>query len=336
MDLFYIRNKFSILSAEEIINNNKLSECIAYIVDNDIDGYYENLKNDMDEKKWKFISLAPFKSKANINTIKLVFLKNNINRIENIILETLRMMNIKRVFLSNILAYEEKIIYYCAKMMDIEVNYYEEGTNLYLNNGKECSKIKYFSKKILLGKYKYLCYDRKLFNFNSVYCCFPEKYLLNNVKEKKRNIIKLIDDSKKIDRQQGIDVLFLSRPLSEDKIISLEDEINLFMNLKNKFKNKNIYVKFHPRESKEKISYFKEKYDISELPEKYCDMPAEKLLMYININILVGYETGTLAYVSEITNIKTYSMLRLVNNKSKYLNDFYEFYKSYFKNINYL
>jgi len=289
----------------------------------------------MDHDLWSKIDSLPFEFNIKFS----LTIKRNIKNIYNNILEIYSQNNIEVVYLPNIPSADEKLLYSVAKRQGIKVNFYEEGVNLYADLIKK-NKFKNFIKSFLLGN-KYRLYDkRENFRADKVYCCFPEKYSFKNYS--KINQIKLDFSLGELERKKlknlDIETLILSRPVSEDNLISFEREKNF---LKCFFENYNLdrkktYIKFHPRENEEKKCFIKSNFKLKELPIELSGLPAEKIVLSSDIKRLIGYSSGTLAYASELRNIEAYSFLEELPKESFELKQVYDLFKKEFKKINFI
>lgn len=337
MNLFHISNFFSVLMAESIIQKFNLKDNIALVINNKTDDYFDKIKYNINKEYWNKVINSRFN--YSFNKLKL---KNDLSRnakhISNFLIEE----KIYKIFLSNIQnSFEDRFLYNVSKKNKLEINFYEEGLNFYLpplNISNNLNYIKILIKKIL---YKNKIYDfSKEYNEyvpDNIYCVFPKKNILqfkNHIYQIKPNF----DDAKikKEIYKFKLDTIFLSRPLSEDKIVTRDEEIEILKNFFKEFSNEKIYFKFHPRETKEKRDYLKNTFKIKELPDEIKNFSAEKIVFNSSIKTLIGYETGTLAYASELKNIKVYSLLKRIKKNSKYLDSFYELYSKEFKKIKYI
>ena len=230
MNLFIIRNFMNVIIAEEIIKNNQKEKFIAFIVKNNIENYFQKIKNTMNIYLWEEIKENPFNWNLQMKSYKTLanyhkILDNYYKKIKKMLMDN----KIKKVFLSNLLDYSEKLIYKAAKDLNLDVNLYEEGLNLYFPIRLNKSKI--FVKKMLAPKYRNI-YNVDRMDFDNVYCIFPDKYKFNNVKNKtKVNLnFELNKEEEETLSHLNIEFLFLSNPLSEDNLISKDQEIE---NLRN-------------------------------------------------------------------------------------------------------
>ena len=338
MTLFYITNLLSVAIAEEIIRINNIEHPIACITNFGNKDYYANIKKSMNVQLWAKIDLCSVRLFKRTRFKDIALYRKSLNRQYKEFVNLIKKDNVNEVYLPNIVSEEEKILYYACKDNNITINFFEEGTNLYFNLDNQSSKLRRYIRWILAGKYRYVTYSREYFKADSIYCCFPDKYKFCNYNNKIKVNLKFDLNKNEKDKldELNIDGLFLSRPLSEDNILTEDIELETLIRFFSTFNKKNIYVKFHPRESKEKIERIMKLIDIKEIPDDYKYMPAEKLVLYSNIKTLIGYETGTLAYASELKNVETYSLLNMIRNKSEYLNNIYNLYFNEFKKIRFI
>lgn len=338
MDIFLIRNLFSIMSAENIIKEFNMKNPVAYIVKTDIEEYSEKLEKNLDKDLWRNVVKMKYSSRDFLVEKNNKIQKNNIKKILEEIEKDLKKFKIQNIYLSNIEALEEKVIWEIAKKTDIKINYYEEGTNLYTSLWSNKLSIKWIIKYFLLGNLNFLIRNKGYFKGEKLYSYFPQKYKYNNVKNKIKLKLEYSVSENERNEIEKLDIksIFLSRPLSEDGIMIEEEEIKVIKNFLENNKTE-IYVKFHPRESTEKINKMMQSVNMKLLPKELQDISAEKVIYNSkNIRKLYGYETGTLAYMSEIKDIEVYSLLERIYKNSKYLRKIYKLYKNEFNKIKFM
>lgn len=138
---------------------------------------------------------------------------------------------------------------------NIEVNLYEHGI---INYQENFNSITQKIKKYIFRMEKPYGRDKRVKN---IYLKFPEKAPAD-IKEKTLkldldNLIDKLDDIQKIKNiyeVEGIEkiekgeIWLVTQPLSEDKIISEEEKLELYKKILEKYKEKNILIKPHPRE----------------------------------------------------------------------------------------
>lgn len=97
--------------------------------------------------------------------------------------------------------------------------------------------------------------------------------------EEKNAILKIFDFDKNILKKIGFNAIILfTQPLSEDKILTEEEKIEVYSNILENYNNKSIIIKPHPREKTDYSKYFPSYYVMK---EKY---PVE-ILGLVGINI---------------------------------------------------
>jgi hypothetical protein len=351
MNLFIINNFFSILSAEKIIKQEKLTNNIAFLSGTNKE-YLEKLSKNINKNFFKNIyrgeigCLVPKKDKEKslFKKIKKVFLyprkmKKLINRKRTRTRDFFEKNNISAAYFPILEGTKMKIMFNVAKKMNIETNLYEEGISLYLDWDKPfLEKIKLKVADLLIQK-DLISKRTKNFKVDNVYCFFPEKYTFNNSTTIKKLKFSLDSEQSQKLQKLRIENLFLSRPLSEDGLLSLGAEIKIV----NQFFSKNdfnkVYFKFHPRESREKIKILKDKFNIFSLPKEFQNLAAEEIIWFGKIKNVIGYETSTLAYMSEFKKgVNFYSLLEkiLQKNKSSYFRASHYLYRNKFKKIKFL
>lgn len=335
MRLFYIRNLFSASFAEQIIKDKYLEDSLALIKNDKSNNYYNKISKSMDSSLW----IEILKSKLNIDLKFDIFMEKKIKTEIDKVINYYTDKKIDEIYLSNIFDSKEKVMYMAARDLGIKINFYEEGVNIYRQLYFEKNRFKKLIKKIMAGKYRDIYKNPAFFKADNLYCSFPDKYYYNNYNniDKISPNFQIADNLKSLIDKLNMEVLFLSRPLSEDGLVSYEKEKGIMRDFLKKElkKNSNIYIKFHPREDESKINDIRKEFGVKELPDKLKVLPAEKIVFNSNINTLVGFETGTLAYASELTKIRVYSLLNKIDKKPNYLKNIYNFYKEEFSNINF-
>ena len=339
MHFFYITNIFSVIIAEEIIKRNNINNPVA-LVANFGETFFNSIRDNMDNQLWHKIYLSPISQGKRDGIRDIIGFKKSLMEKEQEYIRFIKKNNISNVYLPLIIDEEEKIIYHVCEEREIAINFYEEGVNLYIALEIQGSKVRKYIKWILAGKYRYIVWGREKFFAKTLYCCFPEKYKFKNCDNKIKVDLRfdLSKEEQEILGNLDIDILFLSRPLSEDGLLTEEKELGTLKNFLTVFdkQEKKIGIKFHPRESEGKKAKILSIMNVKEIPKEYSFMSAEKLLLSSNFKAVIGYETGTLAYISELTNIETYSLLNKYKNESRYFNMIYDFYFKEFKNIKYI
>lgn len=334
MHFFYIRNYFSIISAEKIIVQAKITNAVAFLAYFSKEGYQILLEKQMNNKVWNVIKKYDGEKKSKIPFLDNFILKEKY-KLKKIFIEN----KITNIYLSNINIPLERLFFILADEMNINIHFYEEGSNLYYQNNYINHKFKMSIKKILFFNQRKLYMDTKFYSARTVYA------FLNNINPYRTYNKKVILDYNLHDLTiqnlcenlglTDIGTLFLSRPMSEDGLINLDEEIEIFKYLNYKFND--VYVKFHPRESEDKKNVLRSKFKFKELPEQINDTPVEILVENLKLHNLIGYDTSTLFYTSELNRkVITYSVLNLLITKSTHIKLSYDFMKENFKNITFL
>lgn len=195
----------------------------------------------------------------------------------------------------------ESIVIKIAIEKDIVVSKYDEaiyagyfGKLIIKSDVREKNFIKDLLYTLVFGNFKntFRFYSIQANNiFESYYSLFPQLYPYENVKQRVK--VKLHFDSINL----GYISIFLTSSLSEDGIISLNEEIELMLKI-SKLLPTNTAIKFHPRDS------YGKKYKILNLTG-YQDItdfahPAETLINDPKLCVLSGYMTSTLFIAAEL------------------------------------
>lgn len=325
MILLEIRNFLSIILAKEIIKKKKIVD-YKFIIPYQSEEYLKKMDkalNIEDDRKIFFNEKIYFKK----NIFKYILAEKKIKKILDI-------NSIEEIYICNTHSLE-KHLYKLFKEKNKIINFYEEGINCYFdystkNDFNKNKKLK----ELIFPKYKEI-FNQKI-EYNCVYLNFPEFYQYKDYK----GIYKIKPSFEISKNRKIIENLFLTRPLSEDNIIDEKIEIDLIVSYIKKKDIKKVVFKIHPRESIEKIKKIfeilkKSNIEVEILKETY---PAEELIKYYDIKKLIGFETGTLVYLSENYNIDVDSLLKTAVkiSNNEFLKSFYNFYKKNFKKINYM
>lgn len=321
LNLFYIRNILAVKITEEIIKKNDIKNAVGVIVRNEQSNYFDKVSSVMSKDLWDDIKESKIDSTIRMNLRNRRTFFNLLDEQSKLISDLLK--GVSSVYLSNINSIEEKLIYHIAQVDSIEINFYEEGLNLYydssdFNKRTVHEKLKKPFKLIWAGRYRHVLWGKSKFLADTIYCVFPEKYKFNNFKKIQRVRPKFsVEAENEQIKKFKTKNLFLSRPLSEDNILDLRDEMKLIETVLKKCNGK-LVIKFHPRESDEKKQTILSKYKIDEIPEFLRGFAAEEIVLNGKVERLIGYETATLAYVSELSNVETYCLLKDLRDKSDY------------------
>lgn len=353
MNLFYIRNLMSVHTAQSIIQQFDYESNIAFLVENQSEKYKEKLISEIDNRLFnniettKLTGLTYGKNVRFISfLVKVLKIKKMTNPIKDYFLEN----EVNRVFLSNIKSYEEKLIFVTAKKLNIELNFYEEGLNLYTNFLRD-SYVSYFEKSttqtkalikasminLFYGKtYAYLEKPLKEFCAENAYVLFPELYPFLNYNNLVEYQLTMPISKTVYEKLSGLldKNLYISRPYVEDGILTLHEEINLYKKVIKDFGN--IVVKFHPREEQDKKDYLIKTLGINEIESTIKDIPAEKISLNVKLANLIGTFSNTLMYTSKFTSIPVHSYIKIINHSHKLVNVFEQFMLDNFDEINFI
>lgn len=361
MHVFYIRNLWSLISAETIIRQTNLRETIAIIHDPKTDFILNRerisiiLRKNLNNSLWSKIfndydpgflrsELAeisnPFKRAVILRLKNRNLVKSKINYYENFLLKE-SVTDIYLPFASSI--YDERLIYSAGRTLKLNINKIEDGAfdsdyglRKYYTIPK---KITLTTKKLINDLMDLIIYNKTFksilffgdevskYKFNCVYTFFPTLY------DKSRYEAIIILDYENIVISQielyhsntSIESLILTRPLRDTVDKNLTNEIEMLEKCI-RFLSGNSYIKFHPRESLENISYIISKIELSQLSENLRNLPAEYLLKLFQPKLLIGVSSNAMFLSAKFTNIKVYSLINYSNlpNRNeirKFLND---------------
>jgi hypothetical protein len=203
----------------------------------------------------------------------------------------------------------------------IDISLFDEGvfpdfiSKLYTFNSSKISKLKIFIKNLILkliinDRYFRIFLDKGYdsdFTFKNYYSSFVDLYPYQNLEN--RILIKLEFPA----NSSRMESLFLTSCLSEDGIISLEEEIDLIGKIYSNLP-KNTHIKFHPRDSDQKKDLILSKYSFS-YDASLDLLPSEFLLNNEYIKVLGGYLTTTLLLATLLKNgIAVNSYIALISS----------------------
>lgn len=353
MNLFYIRNLTSVHTAQSIISQFNYNNNIAFLLEDQTHLYKSKLKAEIDNSffhKIETINVSGWKSNNTMRYIgffiRTLKLKKRKHHIKNYLLHN----NIQRIFLSNIKNYQEKLFFVTAQELEVEVNLYEEGFTLYTSiqpsqldfgfksiHTRLKKNFKIFFIKILYGNSESLL-EKPISHFQAtnVYALFPNLYSIKNYENliRYKLIMPISENIFKNLKYLESQNLYLSRPFVEDKILTLDEEINLYIQVQNDFGP--IIVKFHPRETEEKKELLKNRLNLTEVSKEIRNIPAEKIVLNIELSNLIGTFSNTLMYASAFTNIPVKSYILKINHNHRVVSVFEKFMLDNFKNIDYI
>ncbi|MFC0471073.1 polysialyltransferase family glycosyltransferase [Halalkalibacter kiskunsagensis] len=280
------------------------------------------------------------------NAQKIIKRKKTIQEKESLkelILEIFRKEGISEVYIGNRHMPFDRLLYFIAKENNIQINLLEDGLTNYLDfNYSNNQTSSLFSKdniKSLLKKWFYqkdplnfIFNNDKELLFKYVYASFPEKHVIGNsingVKQlnlskyndiyydKVKAIVQsdqayqlLLNDDKK-------NILLLSQALSEDNLISLDDELEVITKYIADYRGGDfrVFIKPHPRDNLYKINSLEKKLKKQGVNvfvlQNDVPIPVEVLLTQMKLTEIIGVWTAALFYSYIIdNNIKNTSIL---------------------------
>jgi hypothetical protein len=335
MNLFYIKNPFSIILASEIISMTNSQDNIALIHDfklKNLDNYQIKLTNGILINPFNEII---FETSPNIKKpIQFPFIKYVTNRLylkkyHKLMIsqyeKVLNITNVSKIYLSNVAIKDTELaLYSLAKKFGIEVALFDEGLFHEYSRKHLYERKKSLASILILDWLSSLIFrkDSKILKFNSFhelskiemfenyFTLYPELFPYKTIK----NIHK-IDGNRIKNNLPSLDSpssIFLSRPMSEDLIVTYRDELEVIKELI-KHSNDKIFIKFHPRDSLEK------KIELTDLFEGRIlegDYPVEYLINSPRLRTVYGFNTNALFFFSHYSDIKCISLLgRFGNDK---------------------
>jgi hypothetical protein len=351
MNIFYISNFSSIIVAEQIINQLKLSNnyaLINYLNDN----YSHQIISNLNRYKFEYVGIAYNYSGNNIHSKKII---NLINRIKNNFYNnSLKFYNnkfddnrIDLVFLSNLNSKDQIDFYSYCKIKNVEVRLFDEGiSNGYIDSIfkiKNTNFIKLQIKsilKFLIKRISTIANESVSLTFKHItesgdikhyYSFFPQLFIDHKITSYCLDFNQYISSINQFITPKYI---FFSRPLSEDNIISYNDEIEIIRTIRLHIP-RDSYIKFHPRESGLKIDEIVNTLGFKTLPEDIEMIPGELLLKSIYLTSIYGYLTTTMFFAATFTNIKVVSFIELLGDSVINPNELIKI-KNDFPNIKFL
>lgn len=245
---------------------------------------------------------------------KTISFKKQVQYVQN----TIGKIQIDNVFLGSDIDPQNQLL--IASLNINKFNRYEDGLYSYYNKNRRRSKIdELFHKLKIWGIKKSANIKGNLYINTSTasdskaaiadYMYKPEllqRYSPNSIEITKKVIDIAINNLKNKNLLQkkiiNPSILYLSQPLVEQKLFSIEDELHCLQNLiKPLNKQGQLLYKPHPNDSKDKINYFQEK--IPQLKIFNSIEPAE-LLYTIEDNLIavVSYQSTALMYTDKFSN----------------------------------
>lgn len=328
---FLVRNVLSIKVAEAIVFSEFVGEKkFFYSCEADDERYFNEMssligkggivmKTITDKAMFnrKFIFLLPFYLIVSRSKIKKILLLNEI----------------EKLFVTYPLHYKQSLYVSVARKLGIEICFFEEGTCFYRGDVSQQYKARTifgYIKKILLKPLGLVQgYDVEPDKWYSILGLPNIDYLPVNVKYSAIDV-------------DYVDNLFLSRPLSSELPgISIQDHAEGILRFcKELPKGGVLYIKFHPRESKDEVDYI-----LSYLNGHYTtlqlkvNVSAEDVVFNFGSARICGFETSTLVYANKINKeAKVYSVLPVVANmdSSGHLASYLSEYMDKYKHIKFL
>lgn len=260
---------------------------------------------------------------------KTVSFKKQIQQVQN----TIGQIHIDNVFLGSDIDPQNQLL--VASLNINKFNRYEDGLYSYYNKNRRRSKVdELFHKLKIWGLKKSAGIKSNLYINTSTasdskagiadYMYKPkllQRYSPNPIEISKERIDFALDDlrNRKLLYSQMTrpSILYLSQPLVEQKMFSVEDELACLRNLiKPLSKQGQILYKPHPNDSSDKIKYFYEK--IPQISIFNSVEPAE--LLYAaekNLIAVVSYQSTALMYADKFANhpIKSISLSDFAKSK---------------------
>lgn len=301
--LFIVRNPLSQLVAKDICNQEKIGSAhIRYDLDkmpSDIWIAGESISL-IEKGLWR----RGWSSLVDRANVKKFFLINSITRI----------------YVTYPLHFRASFYVNLAKKLGVKVYYFEEGTCFYrasTSNEYDINTIKGGVKSVL-AKLWGLEEGYKVTKPDGYYALLRNSYGAQQLRH--------ISSS----TGGGIEFLYLSRPLELDYTdITIDDQVNsLVYLLKTLPGEAKLFIKFHPRDSKEKKEIVMN--SVGNRAEELLDSrAAESIVEGMDGGAVYAFETATLAYTNMLSEgVKAYSLLPLLMNKDKtgMLSSYYEDY----------
>lgn len=209
--------------------------------------------------------------------------------------------------------------------------FYEEGGTLFY-------KIAYKNKKIKKYFLKFLKSILRVENTTNIltskdikkaYVFFSEELRKYNSKIKYVNLEKiLIKYIPKIEEPQNkIDYILLTQPLTEDKLVKNNLEVEIIKKII--LKDKKYLIKIHPREKEEKYSELLKLPNVKFLSSKYKNVPYQTLHYELNPKGIITFFSSILYTIPQINNdfervalvkeLKNEKIIQSVEIMSKYI-----------------
>lgn len=355
MNVFYVRNLFSLMNAENIIIFKKIKEAII-VVHSEFHYSDRTVAFEVSVEEQILKNLNPVLwNKVIVIGFSLDLLQRKVSKISNIPEIILRKITFRYIIRTRKLifaelfhafpidkvyfvepnrVYDERIFYRLAKKNGSKLISYPEGL---FNNQKvkkplksKLDKIFHWIKNLINKVLDFIFFfdllgfdsikgdDILNYHFDLIYSNFP-----NYDPRQHTILLDRVIPSKKINNDNFLmKSLFISRPLSEDGFMSLEEEILLLTLISNKHSNKT-FIRFHPRDCIDKIKLIYKLNLFQKLPVDLENISAENIIYSYNPKLIIGFESTTLIWASEFIEYKVIS----------YIGDIKSSYHIHLKNI---
>ncbi|ENB4330070.1 hypothetical protein ABHV50_004171 [Vibrio vulnificus] len=330
--LFLVRNLMSLTSARAISKKLCKKKIIFSVVsgDNKLKRVIKNNIDDaVDVTDSEFIEFLPFKVSSLIKQRRII--DEVSKRIERFLLTE----NITQIFITYPLHVDSYLYYKISVRLGINVGFYEEGPCFYRQGRTrqyQINDFRTFFRKVYFS----------LIGLNFGYGFEPNSWYSSLPINGNCNIVKL--SYRVVELPMGVHNVFLSRPMSNDyPTITIDDEINAIKIYISHIIGceSTLYIKFHPRESEEKIiTLINRLTSIGiKVQEIKGDFSAEDLLFSMESGTICGYDSTTLVYSKSINEkVKAISLLSLVKDKDRsgFLKECHSEYMSLYPHIHML
>ena len=326
--LFLVRNLISIKAADAITDKKKDKK--KYILPNLELSSIEIMKSNINDSisTENIIPLKLFGNNFLFNFLSVIRYKIQVKSFY-------KKNKITTLYVTNPLHYDSYIYYVVARNNNIKVFFFEEGTCFYRLNESEQYSAKTVLKKIkqtinnAIGLYQR--YDKIP---NGWYASLPFS----------QDAVKITLKYTYYNELKNIKKIFLSRPASEDfSSVNIDNEIEAIEMFNSYVIDEpgDLYIKFHPRELKEKRLKILSKLKASGINVFELDVKcsSEDVVYSMDKGVVCGYETATLAYAKSInSNIKIYSVAEYIADKDRTntIKGFIKFYKKKFPYIEFI
>lgn len=329
-DLYLIRNLLSLKVAKSIVHES-LKDSPVFAIINNMPQLKKEILNNINDNKCHVedmigVAILPI----GVNVLKQ---RSEVENSKELIKDQIIRNDIKRVFITYPLHFEAYLYYSVAKSLGVEVAYFEEGPCFYRGDYTKQYAINDL-RSLIRNIYFNIC------GLKRGYVLKPDLWFSSMPISGPHSRVKLIYN--KVNLPEKITRLFLSRPISSDYAnISIEDEVNAIQKFSESTcsNGDKIYIKFHPREDRQKRREIKEKLTSLGINILSLDViqSSEDVLFSMDAGAMIcGYDTTTLVYSKSINNeIETFSVLGMIADKdpSGFLVECYNEYKALYPHI---